>query len=123
MIRFFLALLSASLLSGVVTFYGAEYLDLEVPSFLWPTLALLFFATLVIYGYLMAAIKPGYFVQIYLMTMAVKVLGYGVYNYFIIVKDKDGALANVLFFMVVYFLFTGLEIAFLYPKISGQPRK
>ena len=50
--------------------------------------------------------------------MAVKLLAYGAYMLGMILQDKAGAAANVVFFMVVYFVFTALEIGFLYRKIQ-----
>ena len=52
--------------------------------------------------------------------MAVKLLAYGGYAYFMISSDKAGAGLNVVFFMFAYFIFTGLEIAFLYRKIASD---
>jgi hypothetical protein len=48
--------------------------------------------------------------------MAVKLLGYGAYVFFMITGDIAGAFPNVVFFMLTYFVFTALEIFFLYRK-------
>jgi len=88
------------------------------PSFFYQTLIFLVFSTAMIYRYLYKIDKPAFFVQLYLLTMAVKLLAYGAYNAFVILEDKAGAAANVVFFMIVYFIFTALEIAFLYRKIT-----
>lgn len=90
------------------------------PSFFYETLIFLVFATVVVYVYLYKLNKPGIFVQFYLLTMALKLLGYGGYNLVMILQDKPGAVANVVFFMLVYVVFTALEIGFLYHKISRE---
>lgn len=58
------------------------------------------------------------FVTLYLLSMAVKLLAYGAYVVVMIIYDNEGATENVVFFMAAYALFTGLEVAFLYRKIS-----
>jgi hypothetical protein len=52
--------------------------------------------------------------------MVVKLLACFAYNLVMILEDRTGAAFNVIYFMVVYFLFTALEIAFLYRRISGS---
>lgn len=52
--------------------------------------------------------------------MAVKLVAYGAYNLLMILKDKSGAAENVVFFMILYLVFTTLEIVFLYRKITGS---
>jgi hypothetical protein len=51
--------------------------------------------------------------------MVVKLLAYGAYNVAVIIMDRAGAPSNVVFFLVLYFIFTALEVAFLYRKISS----
>ncbi len=93
------------------------------PSFFYQTLIFLVFATTTIFAYLYHTNKADFFVQLYLLTMAVKFLAYGVYNLFMIMEDKDGAALNVVFFMILYIVFTTLEITFLYRRISNsRPR-
>lgn len=92
----------------------------SLPSYFYQTLIFLIVTTIVIYRYLKRAEKPEFFVQLYLLTMAVKLLAYGAYNIVMIMDDKSGANKNVLFFMLLYVVFTALEIAFLYHKISGK---
>lgn len=90
------------------------------PTFFYQTLIFLFFSTVVIFAYLYKVSKPEFFVQLYLMTMAVKLMAYGVYAYFVITTDPSGAAVNVAFFLLSYFFFTATEIAFLYRKIAAK---
>lgn len=119
MIRFIVALLiNAGVLAGVTIYAVDKQWISELPTFFYQTLIFLVFSTTVIYAYLHKIDKPDFFVQLYLLTMAVKFLAYGVYVYFIISEDGVGAVNNTVFFMITYFSFTFLEITFLYHKIS-----
>lgn len=90
----------------------------DLPSFFYETLIFLLFGTGLLFVYLYKFDKPDFFVQLYLMTMTVKLIFYGVYNYFMITEDADGALANISWFMLLYITFTIIEIAILHRKIS-----
>lgn len=121
MIRFFLTLLVSAVALAGLTWIAAYQLQwIELPSFFYQTLIFLVFATTTIFVYLYKLNKPDFFVQFYLLTMAVKFLAYGAYNLFMILEDKPGASLNVVFFMILYIAFTGLEIAFLYRKIVNS---
>ena len=123
MIRFIIALLvSAIVLAGLSAIVCKQLWTGDLPSFFYQTLIFLVFATITIFAYLYNVDKPDFFVQLYLLTMAVKLLAFGAYNLFMILEDKTGAPANVVFFMLLYFVFTGLEITFLYRKITGTRR-
>lgn len=117
MIRFFLVL-------GLVAFTlaTAAWMILSpggaLPSFFFQSLIFLLFGTGLVYVYLYRFNRPDFFVQLYLLTMAVKMLAYGGYNFFMVVEDRAGGAKNVIWFMLLYCIFTGLEIAFLYQKIS-----
>lgn len=89
-----------------------------LPSFFYQTILFLAFTTFVVFGYLYKADKPGFFVQLYLLTMVVKFIAYGVFNLIVIREDPTGAVNNVAFFMLIYLVFTTLEVGFLYRKIS-----
>lgn len=118
MIRFALVLLATAAVIAGVTMLAWLQQWLPLPSFFYQTLFLLAFSTILIYRYLYNADKSEYFVQLYLLTMTVKLLAYGVYNVFVVLQDKAGATTNVVFFMAVYAVFTFLEITFLYRRIS-----
>ena len=110
----------ASALLLVAVAYGSvgqHWLN-ELPSYFFQTLILLLFGTGLIYAYLHRFDRQDLFVHIYLMSMVVKLLAYGAYNFFMIMDDEEGAIANVSWFMLLYLIFTFLEIVFLYKKIS-----
>jgi hypothetical protein len=89
-----------------------------LPSFFYQTILFLLFGTFMIFRYLYRVEKPDLFVRLYLLTMVLKFIAYGAFIFLVILEDRDGAPANVVFFLLLYLLFTALEIAFLHRKIS-----
>jgi hypothetical protein len=123
MIRFFVALLVAAITIAGLTIVAKNLSWINtLPSFFYQTILFLLFATLVVFRYLYRIEKPDFFVQLYLLTMALKLLAYGAYNLIVILEDRRGAAQNVGFFMILYLLFTVLEVVFLYRKISRSER-
>ncbi len=125
MIRFgFFLLVSAVVLASLTLLAWHKLWISELPSFFYQTLIFLVFTTATIFVYLYKVNKPGFFIQLYLLTMVVKFIAYGAYNLLMILEDRTGASLNVIFFMLLYVVFTALEIAFLYRKISDpeQPQ-
>jgi hypothetical protein len=119
LIRFFVALfvVATAIVSMMLIIISKGLI--QKPSFFFETTVLLVFSTGLIFTYLFKTAKPDFFVQLYLLTMAVKLLAYGAYNLLMILDDSAGAPLNVVYFMISYFIFTALEITFLYRKISG----
>lgn len=121
MIRFVVALVSVAVLFVCAALVALRLSWIvSVPSFFYQTLILLVTTTLVMYRYLIRIKQPEFFVQLYLLTIAVKLLAYGGYITWMIIDDKSGAISNVAVFLMLYVVFTILEIVFLYRKISGQ---
>jgi hypothetical protein len=107
---------------GGVTWFGSSSAYFSKPSFFPQILVFLLFSTSLLFVYLYRAAKPVFFVQLYLLTMALKLLAYLAFNVVIILHDKAGAAVNVMFFLSVYFIFTALEIGFLFHKINRGER-
>lgn len=120
MIRFFLTLIFASglMITMVWAMVSNGWWITTLPSFFYQTISFLLFGTGLLFVYLYKFDKPDYFVHLYLLTMAVKLLAYGAYNFFMVIEDRQQAVENVVWFMVLYIAFTGIEISFLYQKIS-----
>jgi ABC-type multidrug transport system permease subunit len=93
---------------------------IELPSYFFQTLIFLLFGTSILFVFLYKFDKHGFFVQLYLLTMAVKLVAYGTYNFVMILDDANGAAQNVVWFMMLYFIFTMVEIGFLYRKIINH---
>ena len=106
----------AILLSGALAFHQGWITSL--PSFFYETTALVVFMTSVIFVYLYKSENASFFVQLYLLSMVVKLVAFFAYNIIMILDDRPGAVMNVLYFLLNYFVFTILEIGFLYRKIS-----
>lgn len=117
-------LISLSIVSGLLMALLPLALEFEWidqrPSFFYQTLILLFFSTAIIYRYLHKVKNPSLFTQLYLLLMVVKLIAYMGYNLFIVLEDKRGANYNVVFFLIVYLVFTLLEIVFLYRQINSK---
>jgi hypothetical protein len=124
LIRFVaVALIVAACAIGFVVLAASQAWIATAPSFYVQSTLLVTVFTVVIYRYLDRVSKPAFFVQVYLFSMVIKLLAYGAYAVFMIVEDKAGADSNVLFFLVLYGLFTALEVAFLHRKIArNRPR-
>jgi hypothetical protein len=123
LIRFFFWLMTfAGVIFAGLKFFIYYGLTSRQPSFLFPTLILLVFSTAVIYRYLYHLKKPEFFIQLYLLLMVVKIIAYLGYNVLMVLKDRQGAAVNVIFFMVGYFIFTTVEIFFLYRHVNTGSR-
>lgn len=123
MFRFFIpaTLLTVGLPAAVEYFYVRGWIP-EMPSFLFESTWIVAFVTSVIFVYLFRIAKPSLFVQFYLLSMAVKLLACFAYSLWMILEDPAGSQGSVLYFLGVYVLFTSLEVACLYRKISRSSR-
>jgi hypothetical protein len=121
--RFFITIivLTLALPPAVGFMYDQEWIARK-PSFLRETTWLVAFATSLIFFNLYRWSKPRLFVQLYLLSMVVKLLACFAYTVLMILKDREGAVPNAIYFLVIYFVYTALEIAFLYRKISSATR-
>jgi hypothetical protein len=112
-------LIAVSVVLVALVWVSVDYQWIAIlPSFFFQTTIFLLFGTGLLFVYLYRFNKPGFFIQLYLLSMAVKLVAYGAYNFFMIMEDGGGATYNVIWFMTLYFIFTALEIGFLYQKIS-----
>jgi hypothetical protein len=99
----------------VLSLWGME----KQPDFLYQTIIFLFLATAGLYRFLLKTKqeRPDYFVQLYLLTLVVKIIASSAYLFVMVVGQPEPA-RDVVFFMAVYFVFTALEIAFLYRRVN-----
>jgi hypothetical protein len=121
--KFFFFLLLSAVAIAALTLWGSSEGLFDKPTYFKPTLLLLVFTTGLIYVYLHRADKPEFFLNLYLLTMIIKIVAYCAYNLVIIMRDRQAAVTNVGFFMVTYFIFTGIEIVFLHRKISRENKR
>jgi hypothetical protein len=101
------ALLGITRFSGVVT--TRPTLDILV-------IAVLAITTLAVFYLVDSRRKKGAmdFTQVYLITVVAKILVYGIFVVVVIIADRPNATPNAVFFLIGYFLFTILEVIFLY---------
>lgn len=88
------------------------------PTFSSIIIVFLTLTTIIIY-YKLIHTSQALFTQFYLLSIAVKMLAYLGFVVFMVLEDRLAAVANVVLFMITYFTFTILEIAFLYGRISA----
>ena len=81
------------------------------------------FITTVIFVYLYRSGKRSHFVQLYLLSMVVKLIACLVFILLIVLEDRQRAVANAMYFLTVYAVFTAVEIGFLHRKISASGRR
>jgi len=118
LLKFFIAVVCASLLFIAALHIAIAHYALQFPSFSYQTILFLALTTSIIFRYLYNIEKPEIFVQLYLLMMAVKLLGYGAYVFYMIMADSAGAVNNVALFLLFYVTLTAMEIIFLYAKIQ-----
>lgn len=109
--HFFLTLLFLSIALGA----GAALIPATTPSFAWVSLALLSGSTGALFVFLYKT-SVNNLVPYFLLTMVLKLIIFGIYCVVMIVIDRQGANANVVFFMISYALLTTTETAFIYLK-------
>lgn len=116
MIRFILTTTIVAIILGVTGYFIFETL----PAFFYPSLILLFVSTVGLFRFLLKTRQnnPGVFVQLYLATIAIKLIAYAGYIFFMVKKQPEMRAENMVFFMVSYVIFTALETVFLYRFVS-----
>jgi hypothetical protein len=116
LIKFLITLIVVTGVILAVGFWGLETL----PTYFYRTLIFLFVSTAGLYRFLLKTKqeRSDYFVQLYLLTLAIKLMAYGVYMFIVIRSQPDQAVPNAVFFMAVYFIFTAIEISFLYRQVN-----
>ena len=92
----------------------------SAPEYFYRTVVFLFICTAGLFRFLLRTKqqRPDFFVQFYLATMVVKLIAYGAYLFVVITSLTENAVADVAVFMVVYFIFTAIEIGFLYRQVN-----
>lgn len=96
--------------SWAITHYAA-------PSFLFLITSVLAAATFLAYFFMLRTPAEN-FIKNYLLTIVIKLLAGGFFIGAIIFADIEHAETNAITFMVMYLLFTGLEVAFLFGKFN-----
>ena len=94
----------------------------QQPSYALELLAALAVTTVLIFYYLLQWVRkqPQLFTQFYLLTIAMKLLGYGALIAFVVIDDPAGAIPNVVLFLLTYVLFTFLEVLFLFLQVTRR---
>ena len=123
MVKFLLAVFAlAFALAAIMWFLAEQGWIVSRPSFFYPTLIFLAFATSIIYLYLYRVKKAAAFVQLFLLLTVIKLIAALGFSLLIVLKDRPQAKMNILFFIIIYMAYTGLEVAFLYRQTRTEKR-
>ncbi|HEY3430255.1 MAG TPA: hypothetical protein VGK39_06230 [Cyclobacteriaceae bacterium] len=116
MIKFLITLSLTAFLILAAGIWGIE----TQPEYFYQTLIFLFLTTAGLFRFLLRIKqqRPDFFVQFYLATMVVKLIAYGAFMFILVRALSEKAMPDVVFFMIVYFIFTSLEIGFLYRHVN-----
>lgn len=117
MVRFSIAtgLLTMALFAALYMARAQQWM-VQFPSFATEILFFLASSTLIIYYILIKKNEPESFTQSYLLSIALKILFYGVFIFILIFMDSAGASLNTAFFITSYVLYTALEVTFLFKR-------
>jgi hypothetical protein len=110
-------LIASLLLFGLL--YGGEYLGyITTPSFGWLIILYGALSSFVAYFLLQKQEKAMQFTQFYLLSVVAKLLTGCIFILVLILADRKGAFANALLFIISYFVFTVIEVVFLFRKVN-----
>lgn len=119
MTRFLIYLVVLSVVISLLVFTGSYLNWFSVPSFISWTLSYFFVTTLIVYYVLTKPYGAMAFSQLYLLSMVMKLFTGCAFIFIVIYSDQAGAAGNALLFVVSYFLYTALEVIFLYRKTKS----
>lgn len=116
MTKFLISLTAVMLLIVAIGLWGIE----SRPEYFYRTLIFLFVTTAGLFRFLLKTKqqRPDFFVQFYLATMVLKLIAYGAYMFIIVIAKTEKVVYDVVFFLLVYFIFTAIEIGFLYRQVN-----
>ncbi len=126
MIRFILLTVSLAVLLLVAANLGAQWGWMPLPGYRFAIVGYLLVITAVLGIFLLRRIAPPAegFVVVYLGTMVLRIFLFAGFVIVMVFMDRSGASANGAFFMVSYFLFTALEVGYLFhaTQVAGRVR-
>jgi hypothetical protein len=104
------------MLIAIVVYLGQRQGWFPMPSCIWAMLLYFILSTAIIFFVLQRPLTPAVFTQMYLLTMVLKLITACMVILIVIFIDRSGAIANAALFIISYFLYTTLEVVFLYKK-------
>lgn len=107
-------------ITAALMWAGGYLIFEQLPAFFYQSIILLVVTTVGLYRFLVNTKqnKPDLFVPLYLGTLALKLLAYGAYVFVMVQQQPEMAAENVVFFMIGYVIFIGLETVFLYRYVN-----
>lgn len=120
MARFLIAIIVISATLVGFSMLAVSWQWFRQPSYLYEILAFSALTAVILFAFLYRITKPGIFIQLYLLSMVVKMLASGIFIFIITLNDRAGASSNVAIFLLFYIIFTGIEVGFLYHEKGGN---
>jgi hypothetical protein len=108
-----------TIVAGLIVGIGIWSLDV-LPGYFYQTTIFLFIITTGLYRFLLKTKqqRSDFFVQFYLATLVIRLIAFGAYIFLMVQNQPEQAQENTIFFLVVYAIFTSLEIGFLYRQVN-----
>lgn len=124
MIRFILLTAALAGILLLAVFKGAQWNWIPLPGFRYIIVGYLFAVTASLGVFLLKRIKrpAENFVVAYLGTLVLRLFLFVGFVIVIVFLDRSGASANGAYFMVCYFLFTALEVGYLFRQTQLHER-
>lgn len=121
MVRF----LIASIIVAIVLIAAGNFVFETKPLFFFQTIGLLFISTIGLYKFLvdMKRDRPELFVQVYLATLGIKLIAYAGYLVFMVKRQPEMMVENVVLFLSGYVIFTAVETVFLYRFVNLHDKR
>jgi hypothetical protein len=111
--RFLVSLAVFAFVVVASTYALAWFSITPLPTMLWPTVFFTIICTSVMFRRVIQSTREQ-FMMVYLLTIVLKLLVSLIYAVVIMLLDKPGAVPNVLFFLLLYIVFTILEVIHLF---------
>lgn len=117
MLKFFLTTCAIGAVLITSVYLGNNQGWMVKPSCVWETVLFPALSTLLVFWFL-TRFANNSFIQAYLASIVFKLLVNGGFILIIIFLDRSEAAANAVLFILSYFVFTALEIGFLFNKFN-----
>ena len=93
-----------------------------LPTFFYATIIYMAVVTVVLYSYLYKVFDPTRYIQLFLLLTVVKLIACLAYCTVVVLKKRQDWKSDVIFFLVIYIVFTAVEVVFLYRRTAQKGR-
>jgi hypothetical protein len=124
LLRFILLTAALGALLLYAATLGAQWGWFPLPGYRYAIVGFLFLVTAALGVFLLKRINPPAegFVMAYLGTMVLRIFLFAGFAVIMVFLDRSGASVNGAYFLVCYFLFTAIEVGYLFRQTQLQGR-